>query len=203
MSLSGTAVLDTSRGVELGLNRFDDDGGIARRISAVDAHQRPAWRDERGEPRLDARREACLLGPGAQGRPRVAAHSPREAVLAVRALPPERIAEEERHFAESTALNVRMIDPATHESMLRLAEAGLIALPRGELGRSIPLPPFESRLLLASHGEVHQCARRPRAWKQSRSARNPLTLVMNHCCARLDENRFLLTDYRAALHDCR
>ena len=56
-----------------------------------------------------------------------------EAVLVVLALPPERIAEEERRLGESTALNVKVIDPATHESMLRLAEAGLIALPGGEL----------------------------------------------------------------------
>ena len=54
-----------------------------------------------------------------------------EAVLVVLALPPERIAEEERRLGESTALNVEVIDPATHESMLRLAEAGLIALPGG------------------------------------------------------------------------
>ena len=52
-----------------------------------------------------------------------------EVVLVVLALPPERIAEEERRLAESTALKVKVIDPATHESMLRLAEAGLIALP--------------------------------------------------------------------------
>ena len=56
-----------------------------------------------------------------------------EAVLVVLALPPERIAEEEGRLGESTALNVKVIDPATHESMLRLAEAGLIALPGGEL----------------------------------------------------------------------
>ena len=56
-----------------------------------------------------------------------------EAVLVVLALPPERIAEEERRLAESTALNVKVIDSATHESMLRLAEAGLITLPGGEL----------------------------------------------------------------------
>ena len=56
-----------------------------------------------------------------------------EAVLVVLALPPERIAKEERRLGESTALNVKVIDPATHESMLRLAEAGLIALPGGEL----------------------------------------------------------------------
>ena len=56
-----------------------------------------------------------------------------EAVLVVLALPSERIAEEERRLGESTALNVKVIDPTTHESMLRLAEAGLIALPEGEL----------------------------------------------------------------------
>ena len=56
-----------------------------------------------------------------------------EAVLVVLALPPEHIAEEERRLAEFTALSVKVIDPATHESMLRLAEAGLIELPGGEL----------------------------------------------------------------------
>ena len=56
-----------------------------------------------------------------------------EAVLVVLALAPERLAEEERRLAESAGLAVRVIDPATHESMLRLAEAGLIALPGGEL----------------------------------------------------------------------
>ena len=56
-----------------------------------------------------------------------------EAVLVVLALAPERLAEEERRLAESAGLNVKVIDPATHESMLRLAEAGLIALPGGEL----------------------------------------------------------------------
>ena len=61
-----------------------------------------------------------------------------EAVLVVLALPPERIAEEGRRLAESTALNVEVIDPATHESMLRLAETGLIALPGGELRELYP-----------------------------------------------------------------
>ena len=64
---------------------------------------------------------------------RVFASEGDEAVLVVLALPSERIAEEERRLAESTELNVKVIDPATHESMLRLAEAGLIALPGGEL----------------------------------------------------------------------
>ena len=61
-----------------------------------------------------------------------------EAVLVVLALAPERIAEEERRFAESSGLNVEVIDPTTHESMLRLAEAGLIALSGGELKELYP-----------------------------------------------------------------
>ena len=64
---------------------------------------------------------------------RVFARDGDEAVLVVLALAPERLAEEERRLAESVELNVKLIDPATHESMLRLAEAGLIALPAGEL----------------------------------------------------------------------
>ena len=63
-----------------------------------------------------------------------------EMVLVVLALPPEGIAEQERRLAESTDLNVRVIDPATHESMLRLAEAGLIAMPGGALREVYPAP---------------------------------------------------------------
>ena len=61
------------------------------------------------------------------------------AVLIVLSLPAERIAEEERRLADSTELNVKVIDPATHESMLRLAEAGLITLPGGELREIYPV----------------------------------------------------------------
>ena len=63
-----------------------------------------------------------------------------EVVLVVLALPPEGIAEQEHCLAESTDLNVKVIDPATHESMLRLAEAGLIALPGGALREVYPAP---------------------------------------------------------------
>jgi hypothetical protein len=61
-----------------------------------------------------------------------------EVVLVVLALPPEGIAEQERCLAESTDLNVKVIDPATHESMLRLAEAGVIALPGRALREIYP-----------------------------------------------------------------
>ena len=64
---------------------------------------------------------------------RVFAREDDDAALVVLALPPERLAEEERRLAESSELNVRVIDPATHETLLRLAEAGLITLPGGAL----------------------------------------------------------------------
>ncbi len=69
---------------------------------------------------------------------RMLVHEDDEAVLVVLALPPKGIAEQERRLAESTDLNVKVIDPATHESMLRLAEAGLIALPGGALREIYP-----------------------------------------------------------------
>ena len=85
---------------------------------------------------------------------RVFASDGDEAVLVVLALPPDGIAEEERRLAESTELNVKVIDPATHEAMLRLAEAGLIALPGGELKEVWPAagperPESDGRVLRA------------------------------------------------------
>ena len=77
------AMLDSGRGVEHGLDRFDNGGGIARRIRAVDPHQRPAQINERREPRLDALRETRLRSRRAQSSPRVAARSPRETVESV------------------------------------------------------------------------------------------------------------------------
>ena len=77
------AVLDAGRAVEHGFDRFDHGGGVARRVGAVDAHQRPAQLDEFPRPRLDARRETRLGGAGAQSSPSVAARSPRETVESV------------------------------------------------------------------------------------------------------------------------
>ena len=77
------AMLDAGRGVEHGLDRFDHGGGIARRIGAVDPHQRPTQLDERLETRLDARRETRLHPVRAQSRRRVAARSRRETVKSV------------------------------------------------------------------------------------------------------------------------
>ena len=73
------------------------------------------------------------------------------AVLAVISLPPERVAEEERRLAETTELNVKVIDPATHEAMLRLAQAGLITLPAGGLREVYPAAGSEDA---ASDGRI-------------------------------------------------
>ena len=77
------AVLDARRGVEHGLDRFDNGGGIARRIRAVDPHQRPTQVDEFLDPRLDACGETRLRSRRDQSRPSVAARSPRETVESV------------------------------------------------------------------------------------------------------------------------
>ena len=63
-----------------------------------------------------------------------------ETTLIVIDLPAERMLEEERRLAESTGLTVKLIDPASHESMLRLADAGLISMPSGELREVYPTP---------------------------------------------------------------
>ena len=63
-----------------------------------------------------------------------------ETALVVIDLPTEQLAEEERRLAESTGMTVKLIDPASHEAMLRLAEAGLISMPGGELREVYPVP---------------------------------------------------------------
>ena len=75
-----------------------------------------------------------------------------DTALVVVALPAGRLAEEERRLSEATGLNVKLIDPAAHEAMLRLAEAGLISMPEGDLREVYPAPGAEgaedaSRLL--------------------------------------------------------
>ena len=77
-----------------------------------------------------------------------------DTALIVIALPAGRLAEEEDRLAESTGMAVKLIDPAAHEAMLRLAEAGLIAMPAGDLREVYPAPDAEhatdsSRILRA------------------------------------------------------
>ncbi|MCE2423482.1 MAG: hypothetical protein J4G03_09320, partial [Gemmatimonadetes bacterium] len=66
-----------------------------------------------------------------------------DTALVVVALPAGQLAEEERRLAEATGLDVKLIDPAAHEAMLRLAEAGLISMPAGELREVYPAPGAE------------------------------------------------------------
>ena len=75
-----------------------------------------------------------------------------DTALVVVALPAGQLAEEERRLAGATGLNVKLIDPAAHEAMLRLAEAGLISMSAGDLREVYPAPGAEgaedaSRLL--------------------------------------------------------
>ena len=116
--------------------------GARAEAAAADA-ARPLTAAERLRDRLVVEHGAALR--------RISVREDDEAVLVVMALPPERIAEEERRLAESTELNVKVIDPTTHESMLRLAEAGLIALPAGELREIHPASGSEDA---ASDGRV-------------------------------------------------
>ena len=60
------------------------------------------------------------------------------AVLVVMSLRPDRLAEEERRLEESTGLDVKLVDRSTHEALLRLAEAGLISMPAGDLREVYP-----------------------------------------------------------------
>ena len=65
------------------------------------------------------------------------------AALVVVSLPAQRLAEEERRLSESTGLDVKVVDPATHEALQGLAQAGLIAMPGGDLRQVYPAPARE------------------------------------------------------------
>ena len=71
---------------------------------------------------------------------RIFGHENGTAVLAVIDLPADKISEEEKRLAELTELAVTVIDPATHESMLRLAQSGLIPPPTETLEEIFPAP---------------------------------------------------------------
>ena len=100
---------------------------------------------------LDRLREDLVGEHGAALR-RILVREGEDAALVVVALPAGQLAEEERRLAEATGLDVKLIDPAAHEAMLRLAEAGLISMPAGDLREVYPAPGAEgaedaSRLL--------------------------------------------------------
>ena len=135
----------------------DDDTGMERLNAVLDAPAEAAAATAADAPRaltaVEQLRDGLFAEHGATLE-RIFAREDDEAVLIVLSLPPEGIAEEERRLAGSTELGVKVIDPATHESMLRLAEAGLIALPAGELREVYPAADSEhsevdSRILRA------------------------------------------------------
>ena len=86
---------------------------------------------------LERLRDA-LVGEHGAALQRIFVREGDEAALVVVSLPSERIAGEERRLAESTGLNVKVIDPAAHEAMLRLAEAGLLSMPAGDFREVYP-----------------------------------------------------------------
>jgi len=62
------------------------------------------------------------------------------AMLVVLAVPPARAAEEESRLAQDAGMPVSVIDAATHESMLRLARNGIIAMPVEGMREIHPAP---------------------------------------------------------------
>ena len=71
---------------------------------------------------------------------RILAHGDGAAILAVIDMPAERIGAEEERLAKLTELAVTIIDPATHDSMLRLARSGLITSPMESMDVIYPEP---------------------------------------------------------------
>ena len=86
---------------------------------------------------LDKLRDDLAAGHGAALR-RILARE--DTVLVVVALPPSRRAAEERRLSEATGLRVSVIDPDTHETMLRLAQSGLVSMPTENLREIYPGP---------------------------------------------------------------
>ena len=71
---------------------------------------------------------------------RIFGHGNGTAILAVIDLPADRISEEEERLAGLTELKVTVIDPTTHESMMRLAQSGLIPSPTETMEEIFPVP---------------------------------------------------------------
>ena len=87
----------------------------------------------------DALRDRLIADHGS-ALSRIFGHENGTAILAVIDLPANRIGEEEERLARLTELAVTVIDPATHESMLRLAKSGLIPSPTETMEELFPVP---------------------------------------------------------------
>ena len=87
----------------------------------------------------DALRDRLIADHGS-ALSRIFGHENGTAILAVIDLPTNRIGEEEERLAGLTELAVTVIDPATHESMMRLAKSGLIPSPTETMEELFPVP---------------------------------------------------------------
>ncbi len=112
------------------------------RLKAVLGPDQDARPDEAGtqpqSPR-EALRDRLIADHGTALK-RILGQGDGAAILAVIDMPAERIAAEEERLAKLTELAVTVIDPATHDSMLRLARSGLIASPMETMEVIYPKP---------------------------------------------------------------
>ena len=88
---------------------------------------------------LDALRDRLIANHGTALR-RLFGLEDGSAALAVIDLPAERIVGEEERLAGLSDLAVTVIDSATHDTMLRLAESGLVTLPTDTMIAVYPMP---------------------------------------------------------------
>ena len=112
------------------------------RLKAVLGDEPAAEPDEAAAPSVsptEALRDRLIVDHGSALR-RIFGHENGTAILAVIDLPADRIGEEEKRLAGLTELAVTVIDPATHESMMRLAQSGLIPSPTETMEAIFPLP---------------------------------------------------------------
>ncbi len=112
------------------------------RLKAVLGADPTAEPDEAAAPSVspaEALRDRLIADHGSALN-RIFGHENGTAILAVIDLPADRIGEEEKRLAGLTELAVTVIDPATHESMMRLAQSGLIPSPTETMEEIFPLP---------------------------------------------------------------
>ena len=112
------------------------------RLKAVLGTESTAEPDEAAAPTIsptEALRDRLIADHG-NALSRIFGHENGTAILAVIDLPADRIGEEEKRLTELTDLTVTVIDPATHESMMRLAQSGLIPSPTETMEQIFPMP---------------------------------------------------------------
>ena len=111
------------------------------RLKAVLGPDPAAQPDEAAAPSVspaEALRDRLIADHG-NALSRIFSHENGTAILAVIDLRVNRIGEEEKRLAGLTELAVTVIDPATHESMMRLAQSGLIPSPTETMEEIFPV----------------------------------------------------------------